>query len=68
VFVDHRKNEMMLVPVKTLGEILKQFGEAERELTYLKVDVEGSELKAIGEWIRSDSLARVRQEWNSPNS
>ena len=36
----------MLVPVRTLSEMKRRFGEEDRRISYLKVDVEGSEIKA----------------------
>jgi hypothetical protein len=36
-------------------------GDAGKTITYLKVDVEGSELKSIREWISSGILNHVRQ-------
>ena len=36
----------MLVPVRTLSEMKRKFGEERRRISYLKVDVEGSEIKA----------------------
>ena len=36
----------MLVPVRTLSEMKRKFGEEQRRISYLKVDVEGSEIKA----------------------
>ena len=41
-----RQNEAMLVPVRTLSEMRRRFGEERRRISYLKVDVEGSEIKA----------------------
>ena len=35
----------MLVPVRTLSEMKRRFGEEDRRISYLKVDVEGSEIK-----------------------
>ena len=36
----------MQVPVRTLSEMKRKFGEERRRISYLKVDVEGSEIKA----------------------
>ena len=36
----------MLVPVRTLSEMKRKFGEEDKRISYLKVDVEGSEIKA----------------------
>lgn len=55
------KGDYMTVPVKTLGDILEEFGDGDKEVFYLKVDVEGSELEALPEWIESGSLRNVRQ-------
>ena len=42
----YRQNEAMLVPVRTLSEMKRKFGEEDKRISYLKVDVEGSEIKA----------------------
>jgi hypothetical protein len=36
------------VPVKSLSDILASYGESKKTISYLKVDIEGSELTAIG--------------------
>ena len=36
----------MLVPVRTLLQVKRKFGEEGERISYLKVDVEGSEIKA----------------------
>ena len=36
-------------------------GDAGKKISYLKVDVEGAEHKAISEWIRSGILDHVKQ-------
>ena len=50
-----------LVPVKTLSDILTANGDSGNNITYLKVDIEGSELTAIENWIESDALKNVQQ-------
>ena len=50
-----------LLPVITLNEAFKSNGHFEKEITYLKVDIEGSEIKAIPQWIQSGILKHVRQ-------
>lgn len=47
VKINNDNNREVLAPVKTLQEIIKEFGEGDQEISYLKVDVEGSELKAM---------------------
>ena len=61
VKINNDHNREVLAPVKTLMEIIKEFGEGEREISYLKVDVEGSELKAMRGWIESGVLKNIRQ-------
>ena len=36
-------------------------GDLSRTITYLKVDIEGIEIKALSEWIRSGILDNVKQ-------
>ena len=43
-----RNNINVLVPVKSLSDILASYGESGKTISYLKVDIEGSELTAIG--------------------
>ena len=43
-----RNNINVLVPVKSLSDILTSYGESNKKISYLKVDIEGSELTAIG--------------------
>lgn len=37
----------------TLRDIVARFGDGSKEITYLKVDIEGAELKALRQWIDS---------------
>jgi len=48
-------------PCKTLLNIIKSNGHLERKITFLKVDIEMEELKAIPQWLRSGALAHVQQ-------
>ena len=47
------------MPVRTLSEMKRKFGEEDKRISYLKVDVEGSEIKAgpttqnLSEWRQS---------------
>ena len=54
-----RQNEAMQVPVRTLLEMKRKFGEDQRRVSYLKVDVEGSEIK-VGP--RGQNLSKQRLE------
>ena len=49
------------LPVTTLNDAIKSNGHLEKEITYLKVDIESSEIKAIPQWIQSGVLKNVRQ-------
>ncbi len=42
-------------------DVIASNGDLGKRITYLKVDVEGSELKSISEWIASGILDDVRQ-------
>jgi len=48
-------------PCKTLLNIIKSNGHLERKITFLKVDIEKEELRAIPQWLRSGALAHVQQ-------
>ena len=45
----------------TLKEILTLMGDSDKNISYLKVDIEGFEIDAIPEWISSGILDRVSQ-------
>ena len=49
------------LPVTTLNDVINSNGHLEKEITYLKVDIESSEIKAIPQWIQSGVLQNVRQ-------
>ena len=57
---DHH-NEKSLVQVLTLEDTINSFGDEGKTIHYLKVDVEGHELKAIHDWLDSDVLEDVQQ-------
>ena len=42
--VDHRDNENMTVPVKTLLDVKRSFGEQDERITYLKVNQRDTEV------------------------
>ena len=50
-----------MVPVKTLEDIIKENGDEENTITYLKVDVESAELSSIPTWIKSNILNKISQ-------
>lgn len=54
-------NRKVLVPVSTLEDVIKQYGEMDKPINYLKVDVEGSEIDAIPKWLDSGVLKNVQQ-------
>ena len=49
------------MPMITLKDAFSNNGDLGKEITYLKVDIESSEIKAIPEWIQSGILENVRQ-------
>ena len=53
--------EKSLVEVLTLEDTIKAFGDEGKTIHYLKVDVEGHELKAIHNWLDSGILEVVQQ-------
>jgi len=54
-------NFKVLVNVVTLKESIKRMGDEGKKISYLKVDIEGSELDAIQEWIDSGILDKIDQ-------
>ena len=48
-------------PVLALQDAIKNNNHSDFEISLLKVDIEGSEVKAIGEWFASGVLKQVRQ-------
>ena len=57
--IDNKMTEA--VDVKTLNDAIVHNEDEGKAITYLKVGIEGAELKAISEWIDSGALANVRQ-------
>lgn len=49
------------LPVKTFTEFLKENRHQDTEISYVRLDIEGEELQAIPEMVRSDALKNVRQ-------
>ena len=56
---NNRKSDPL--DVMTLAEAIKVNGDTEATISYLKVDVESSEIKAIPEWLDSKVLKNVNQ-------
>ena len=50
-----------LVNVLTLEDIIKIFKDEGKTINYLKVDVEGHELKALPTWLESGILDNIQQ-------
>ena len=62
VKINHENNKISEpLDVKTLHDALEENGDLDKEITYLKVDVESSELSAIPEWLKTGVLKNVRQ-------
>merc|ERR1711983_248784 len=49
------------MPVLTLKEAMKNFNDLDKEITYLKMDVEGAEFYALPEIVNSGVFKQVRQ-------
>ena len=54
-------NNATQVQVKSLEDSIKYFGDEGKTIHYLKVDVEGYELKAIPTWVSSGILKQIQQ-------
>ena len=60
--VNHQGNRISEpLPVTTLKDAIESNGDLGKEITYIKVDIESSEIKAIPQWIKSGILKDVRQ-------
>ena len=46
---------------KTFLEIISENGHSDTKISYLKMDIEGSELHGLRKWLESGSLANVQQ-------
>ena len=46
---------------KTLSKLIKENGDKNKVITYMKFDVEGSELYSIKNWLKTDALKNVQQ-------
>ena len=46
---------------KTFSEIISENGHSDTKISYLKMDIEGSELLGLRKWLESGSLANVQQ-------
>ena len=49
------------MPVVTLAEAMKMFNDQNKEITYLKLDVEGAEFYALPEMVKSGVFNNIRQ-------
>ena len=54
-----KKNEANLLD--TLGNILKKYHHENRKISYLKMDIEGSELTGLPSWLSEGALKNVQQ-------
>ena len=50
-----------MIPVKTLDTLLKENGDIGKRITYLKFDVEGTEMFCMKQWIKSGIFHFVDQ-------
>ena len=60
-FIHYEENIATEVQVKSLEDAIKYFGDEGKTIHYLKVDVEGYELKAIPNWVSSGILNQIQQ-------
>lgn len=61
VIDNERSNKKSLVKVLTLEDAIKFFNDDGKIIHYLKVDVEGHELKSIPNWVDSNVLINIQQ-------
>ena len=57
--------------IGTFEKILESTGNLNKSINYLKIDIEGMEMKGLPQWIQSGSLDHVRQigmEWHIEES
>ena len=60
--MDNEKgNRKSIVKVLTLEDTIKAFKDEGKTINYLKVDVEGHELKALPTWLHSGILEKIQQ-------
>ena len=53
--------EEELFPVKTLQKLLKENGDWGKNISYLKMDVEGNEIWCLNQWLKSEVMQNVQQ-------
>ena len=59
------------ISIRTLEYLLKENGDIGKQITYLKIDVEGSEVWSLSNWLRTKVLKNVEQlgiEMHTANS
>ena len=50
-----------IIPINTLKTILENNGDDKKEITYLKIDIEGQEIWSFRNWITTNALRYVNQ-------
>ena len=57
----HDEDGVQECKVKTLPDILEENGDTDKLITYLKIDVEGTEMNCFKHWIKTKSMKNVQQ-------
>ena len=50
-----------VIPVKTLDTLLKENGDYGKQITYLKIDIEGTEIPCMKQWLKSGVVKFIDQ-------
>ena len=59
--VCEKERKLFGKPCKTLLDIIQSNGHLKTKITYLKVDIEGEEIRAIPQWLKSGAMVNVHQ-------
>lgn len=60
---DNLRDVKVMAKVDTLKSIIKKSGDSGKKISYLKIDIESSELDAIHDWIRCNKCLFTWLEW-----
>ena len=49
------------IQIRTLDHLVKENGDSDKTISYLKVDIEGSEIQSFKQWVDSRILSKIDQ-------